>query len=98
GDYRSRKSSGIRHHRKLLVEQPHEFRLIQAVDETPHECAQVRRSSGDWGSMPGHIRQQQTADASGSAAGRIVNIPAVLRISVRLAVDPGVEAAERYAA
>ena len=39
GDDRGSEGPGLRHHRELLIQQPHEFRLIQTVYETPHECA-----------------------------------------------------------
>src|SRR5579863_9212511 len=43
-------------------------------------------------------RQQQAADAARGAARRIINIPAVLRVSVGLAVDPRVQPSEFNAA
>src|SRR5258706_5801786 len=48
--------------------------------------------------MSRYIREQQAADSARGAARRIINIPAVLRVSVRFAVDPGVQPPEFNAA
>ena len=32
---------------KLLIEQPHKFRLIETVDEPPHERPQIGSACGD---------------------------------------------------
>src|ERR1700693_4452505 len=44
--------------------------------------------------MPGHVRQQQPADSTSGAAGRVVDIPARLRFSEGFAVNPYLESAE----
>src|SRR5712691_6049500 len=49
-------------------------------------------------SVPRHIRQQEAADSARGAARRIVNVPAVLRVTVRLAVNPRVQPSEFNAA
>jgi hypothetical protein len=48
--------------------------------------------------MSRHIRQQQAADSARGAARRIINIATVLRVTVRLAVNPRVQPSELNAA
>ena len=59
---------------------------------TATEVAELAGSDGV--AVPGDIGKQQTGDTAGPATGCVVNIAAALRLTVRLAVDPGVEAAE----
>ena len=83
---------------ELLIEQPHKFRLVQTVDESPHERAEIGGGRGDGISVSGHIRQQQARDSAGGAARRVIHVPAALRVAKRFAVDPGVQPAHFHAA
>ena len=80
---------------ELLVEHPHEFRLVQAVHEPPHERTQFDRCRGHWVAMSRHIREQQAADSPCGAARSIINVSAVFRLSERFAVYPRIQAAKR---
>ena len=93
-DNRGRERPALRQLHELLVEQPHEFSLIQTIDEPPHERSQIGCGRGDGVSMSRYIRQQQAADAPGGAARCIVNVPAGLRLPVRLAINPRVQPPE----
>src|SRR5438445_6472404 len=48
--------------------------------------------------MSGDVRQQETADSAGGAAGRVVNIAARLRLPIGLARNPHLEPSECNAA
>ena len=56
-------------------------RRSAAVDATVPPC-------------PSYVGQQEARDAAGGAARRVVNVAAALGLLERLAVDPGVQAAE----
>ena len=93
-DNRRRERPALRQLHELLIQQPHEFGLIQTIDEPPHERSQIGCGRGDGVSVSRYIRQQQAADAPGGAARRIVNVPAGFRLSVRFAIDPRVQPPE----
>lgn len=94
GDDRRCERSGLRQGRELLVEEPNKLGLIQAIDEAPHQRAQVGRGGGDGNPVPRDIRQQQTGDTARRATGRVVDIASVLGIAVGFAVHPRVQTAE----
>jgi hypothetical protein len=97
-DHRGGESCGLRHCDELLIEQAHEFGLIKAVDEAPHESAQIGGGGGDGGSVSRNICQQQAGDAAGGTTGGVIDVPAALRRAVGLAVNPGVQASHFHAA
>jgi hypothetical protein len=47
GNQGSGKGTILRQGRELLIEQPNELRLVQAIDESPHQCPQVGRRRRD---------------------------------------------------
>ncbi len=83
----------LRHGDELLVEQAHEFGLVEAVDEAPHQGPQIGGGGGDRGTVPGNVGQQQAGDASGSATRGVVNVSAALRFAKGLAVHPNAQPA-----
>ncbi len=97
-DNRSGESSVPGKFRELLIEQPDELRLVQAVDEAPHQSPQVGCGRGDRRSMSRDIRQQQAGDPARGAARSIVNVTAMLCIAVGFAVYPHVQPTESYGA
>src|SRR5260370_30946117 len=72
--------------------------MTMGLGEPQGERPKMGWGGGSCFSIPRHIREQQAADAARGAARRIVNIAAVLRVPVRLAVDPGVQPTEFNAA
>ena len=98
GHQRGGKRSLFRKFGKLLIEQADKFGLVQTIDETAHERAQVRGRGGDGVAVARDVGQQQAGDASGGATGSVVNVAAALRFSVRLAENRGIESTERHAA
>ena len=83
---------------KLLVEQAHDFFLVQAIDEAPHQRAQVGCGGSDGVAVAGNVGEKQAADASAGATGNVIHIAAALRFAERLAVNPNVQAAQFDAA
>jgi hypothetical protein len=80
---------------ELLIEEPNEFCLIEAINEPAHERPQISRARGDRSSMSRHIRKQQPANSARGATGRIINVPAVLRVSIGFAINPCVQPSKR---
>src|SRR5450432_923175 len=98
GYNRGGESSGPRHAGKLLIEQADKLGLIEAVHEATHEGAKIRSCGSDGISMAGNVREKQASDASGGATGCVVNVSTALGFAVRLAKDPGFQAAKLHAA
>ena len=98
GDDRRREGSRPRQRDELLIEQPHKFLLVQAVDEPPHERPQIGCGCRDGGSVSRHVRQQQAADSARGAARSVINISAALGLAEGFAVDPRVQPAHFNAA
>ena len=97
-DHRGRESRGLRQGDELLIEQAHEFRLIQTVDEAAHESPQIGGGGGDGGAVSGDIGQQEAGDPAGGTTGGVVDVSAALRRAEGLAVNPDVQAAHFNAA
>src|SRR5271168_987557 len=63
---------------ELLVEQADEFFLVEAIDKTAHQGAQVGCHGSDGLAVAGNIREEQAANATGGATGDVVDIAATL--------------------
>src|ERR1700677_1817377 len=98
GDDGCGEGARARQHGELLVEQAYEFSLIEPIDETPHEGAQIGGGGCNGLAVARNVGKQQAADAAGGATGRIVNVAARMGLAERLAINPGVQAAEFHAA
>ena len=86
------------HFRELFVEQTDKLGLIEAVDETTHERAEIGGSGGDGMAVTGDVGEEQTSNAAGGAAGGVVNVTAALGFAIGLAENPSFQAAEFNAA
>ncbi len=93
-DDRGGERARARQRGKLLIQLAHEFGLVEAIDEAAHQRAQVGGRGGDGGAVAGNVGEQEARDAAGGATRGVVDVAAALRLLVRLAVDPGVEAAK----
>ena len=92
GDHRGGETSALAGKRgELLVKQTDKFFLVEAIDKTAHQGAQVGSRGSDGYAMAGNIGEQQAADAAGSATGNVVDVATALSMFEGLAVDPHIE-------
>ena len=75
----------------MLVQQPDEFFLVQAVYKAAHQGAQIG-GGGRYGfAVPRNISEEQAAYATRGATGDVVDIATALGLAEKVAVNPDIE-------
>ena len=91
GDDRRREAALTGQRGQLLIQEPDEFSLVQAIHKAAHQGAQIGCHGSDGYAVAGNIGEEQTANAARGATRDVVDVAATLSLTEWFAIDPDIQ-------